>query len=126
MSVIKIGMATCGRAAGGVDVYKAFEEEIKKSGLPVNIGSTGCIGLCSSEPIMDVQMPGMNRLSFENVTEDKVEQILEQIFKLELPEAEILGQFMFEKTRAWENVDDILNHPFFKPQNLEACRFSDL
>lgn len=81
MSVIKIGMATCGRAAGGMDVYTAFEEEIKKNGLSVEIASTGCIGLCSQEVIAEIELDGKTRLTYGNILPEAVPDIFEKTVK---------------------------------------------
>ena len=126
--IIFVGTGTCGLGAGAGDIADAAERYIKEHKIDAKIIKTGCIGLCSSEPIMDVQIPGMNRISFENVSEDKVENILNHIFKLELPDSETLGQFLFEKTRAWEGINSISEHPFFKPQKrivLKNCGIVD-
>lgn len=81
MSVIKIGMATCGRAAGGMDVYAAFEEEIRKNGLSVEIASTGCIGLCSQEVIAEIELDGRTRLTYGNILPEAVPAIFEKTIK---------------------------------------------
>jgi (2Fe-2S) ferredoxin len=100
--IIYIGTGTCGLGAGAGDTANAAENWLKSKNIDAEIIKTGCIGLCSAEPIMDVQMPGMNRVSFENVTEEKVDNILDSMFNLELAEFKTLGQFMFEGTRAWK------------------------
>jgi NADH:ubiquinone oxidoreductase subunit E len=56
---------------GAGDTANAAENWLKSKNIDAEIIKTGCIGLCSAEPIMDVQMPEMNRVSFENVTEGK-------------------------------------------------------
>jgi NADH:ubiquinone oxidoreductase subunit F (NADH-binding)/(2Fe-2S) ferredoxin len=112
---IYIGAGTCGLGAGAAKTKLAAEKFIADKNLKVEIIETGCIGLCAYEPIMDIHIPGFNRISFKHVNESKVEGILESIFELKLPKADILGQF-FSDSRAWENVEDIYNHPFFKPQ----------
>ena len=45
---ISVSSGTCGRAFGSKRVYAAFEEEIKKRGLKVEIAikKTGCLGFC--------------------------------------------------------------------------------
>ncbi|MBN2892791.1 MAG: NADH-quinone oxidoreductase subunit NuoF [Bacteroidales bacterium] len=72
---------------------------------------------------MDIQLPGLNRISFSNVYENDVEDILKNIFELNVPKAYILGQFPSEN-KSWENVESIYEHPFFKPQKrivLQNC-----
>jgi NADH-quinone oxidoreductase subunit F len=80
-SQIKIGMATCGRAAGGVDVFNAFEKEIKASGLPVEVKSTGCIGLCSQEVIVELLVDGRTQLTYGNVSAEAVPAIVDKTIK---------------------------------------------
>ena len=126
--IIFVGTGTCGLGAGAGDTAKAVESYIAEYKIDAKIIKTGCIGLCSSEPVMDVQLPGMNRISFEQVTEDKVENILSNIFNLQLPDEKILGQFMFDKTKSWKDVNNIFEHPFFKPQKrivLKNCGIVD-
>lgn len=46
---IVVGEGSCGIAAGAHKVYEA----LKKLGC-VNLGITGCIGMCFLEPIVDI------------------------------------------------------------------------
>jgi NADH-quinone oxidoreductase subunit F len=78
MTSITIGMATCGRAAGANDVFNEFKSEIEKKHLPIELKSTGCIGLCSLEVIAEVEVPGRTRLTYGSVTPETVSAILEQ------------------------------------------------
>ena len=57
---IVIGMGTCGIAAGGKDAMATFIDEIREHELTnVTIKQTGCMGLCHSEPTVDIKVPGM-------------------------------------------------------------------
>jgi NADH-quinone oxidoreductase subunit F len=80
-STITIGMATCGRAAGAADVYDAFKKEIEKAKLPVDLKSTGCIGLCSQEVITELEMTGRTQLTYGNVSAESVQLIVEKTVK---------------------------------------------
>ncbi len=126
--IIFIGAGTCGLGAGAEKTLNRTKAYLKEKGIDARIIETGCIGLCSSEPIMDVKMPGYNRISFEKITQDKVDSVLDSILKLELPEVGIIGQFMSANNSSWENVQDIKEHPFFKPQErlvLKNCGVID-
>ncbi len=114
--VIYVGAGTCGLAAGADKTLAKVREYLKNKNIEADVTETGCIGLCSSEPLMDVQIPGFNRISFEFVSEDKVEGILDQIFALNTPKSNILAQFRSKDFRIWENVQFLDEHPFFKPQ----------
>ncbi len=55
-----IGMGTCGIAAGAKEAFDAFLDECDKQGLEdVVIKQTGCMGLCYSEPTVEIRMEGM-------------------------------------------------------------------
>lgn len=51
---IRIGLGSCGIAAGAEKVKNRFEELLKGFNEKVDIVSTGCIGLCYIEPIIDI------------------------------------------------------------------------
>ncbi|OFY21826.1 MAG: NADH dehydrogenase [Bacteroidetes bacterium GWF2_33_38] len=122
--IIYVGCGTCGLGAGADKTLAEAKKYIIEKNISAEIVEVGCIGLCSSEPILDVHIPGMNRISFEHVTEEKVFEIFDKIFKLELPAVEILGQFINEKTNKWDNVQNFNEHPFFAPQRrlvLKNC-----
>ena len=62
---VVVGMATCGIAAGARPVMTAFLEEIKKRGLDnVRVTQTGCVGLCRLEPIVEVFVPGKEKVTY--------------------------------------------------------------
>ncbi|MEA3451488.1 MAG: NuoF family protein, partial [Bacteroidota bacterium] len=122
-AVIYIGAGTCGLGAGARKTKLAVENYLSQNKIDANIVEVGCIGLCAHEPIIDVHLPEFNRISFSNVSEDKVDNILNDIFELKTPDADILGQFPSEN-RDWENVNNIFEHPFFKDQKrivLQNC-----
>jgi len=64
---IIIGLGTCGIAAGGRKIMEAAMEEIARCGLKdVSIETTGCIGMCQNEPLMDIVRPGEPRVTYGN------------------------------------------------------------
>ena len=74
---VVIGMATCGIAAGARPVMLTFLEEIKKRDLQhVTVSQTGCIGMCRLEPMVDVILPGQEKVTYVKVKPDMVERIV--------------------------------------------------
>ncbi|MFC2068204.1 NADH-ubiquinone oxidoreductase-F iron-sulfur binding region domain-containing protein [Chloroflexota bacterium] len=57
-SVIMVGMATCGRAAGALEVTQALRNEIKKQNLNCPVIEVGCLGHCYAEPLIIISKPG--------------------------------------------------------------------
>lgn len=88
---IVVGMATCGIAAGARPVLNAFAKEIEKRGLTdVTVTQTGCIGMCRLEPIVEVYVPGQEKVTYVHMTEDKVAKIVAEHIINQSPVAEYL------------------------------------
>ncbi|SDM62465.1 (2Fe-2S) ferredoxin domain-containing protein [Acetanaerobacterium elongatum] len=74
---IVVGMATCGIAAGARPVLTAFTEEVGKRNLTnVAVSQTGCIGICQYEPVVEVYVPGQEKVTYVKMTADKVAKIV--------------------------------------------------
>ena len=74
---VVVGMATCGIAAGARPVMLAFVEEINKRKLDhVTVSQTGCVGMCRLEPMVDVYMPGQEKVTYVKLTPDMVPRIV--------------------------------------------------
>ncbi|RCW42015.1 MULTISPECIES: ferredoxin [unclassified Halanaerobium] len=73
---IIIGMGTCGIAAGAKKIRNAVVDVVKEKNLDVKITETGCIGMCEKEPLMDIKMPGMERVTYGEIEESDVKRII--------------------------------------------------
>ena len=74
---VVIGMATCGIAAGARPVMAAFLDEISKRGLDnVTVSQTGCIGMCKLEPLVDVFLPGQEKVTYIKMTPEKAVRVV--------------------------------------------------
>jgi len=74
---VVVGMATCGIAAGARPVLAAFTEEIAKRQIRnVTVGQTGCIGICQYEPVVEVFVPGKEKVTYVKMTPERVAQIV--------------------------------------------------
>lgn len=72
-----VGMATCGIAAGARPVMLAFMDEIQKRSLEhVTVSQTGCIGMCRLEPMVDVILPGQEKVTYVKVKPEMVARIV--------------------------------------------------
>ena len=70
-------MATCGIAAGARPVLNAFMDEIAKRKLDnVTVTQTGCIGLCRLEPIVEVYMPGQEKVTYAKMDASKAAKVV--------------------------------------------------
>lgn len=79
---VMVGLATCGIAAGARETMNAMVDEINKQGLAnVKVVRVGCMGYCHSEPIVQVNVPGMEPVVYGNVDEAKGREIVNKHLK---------------------------------------------
>ena len=70
-------MATCGIAAGARPVLEAFLQEIDKRELKnVTVTQTGCIGVCRLEPIVEVYVPGQEKVTYVKMKPEMVPKVV--------------------------------------------------
>ena len=73
---VLVGTATCGRAAGALDVVDAFKNELARQNIDVPVTQVGCIGLCYAEPLVIISKPEL-RVVYHNITPDLVPRLTE-------------------------------------------------
>ena len=126
---IFVGAGTCGLGAGAQKTIDEIQKYIAEKNIEADVVEVGCIGLCSAEPLVDVQMPGKARLCFERVTSNKVKKILDEVFGEEIPSAQVLLQHAAKgDAKPWNEIESIEKHPFFAPQTrwvLKNCGVID-
>jgi len=72
-----IGMGSCGIAAGAKKTWDVFEKAMKESGIENGlIKQTGCMGMCSVEPTVEIHVPGMPDIVYGNVDEEFASRIV--------------------------------------------------
>ena len=90
-----VGMGTCGIAAGAKITLEAFitgldEHKLVDSTL---VRQTGCMGLCHSEPTVEVIVPGMPAVIYGNVDASVASEIIQKhIIGRELLDGRILDR----------------------------------
>ena len=94
---IIIGMGTCGIAAGAKVAFDAFLDELSRNDITdAKITQTGCMGLCFSEPTVEVDVPGMPRVIYGNVDG----AIARRIVKEHLIGKALVSDHIFDKPAA--------------------------
>ncbi|MBI4860808.1 MAG: NADH-quinone oxidoreductase subunit NuoF [Candidatus Riflebacteria bacterium] len=76
---ILVGVATCGRAAGALEVVEAFKAELSKRSLAeaVTLAEVGCNGLCFAEVLVEVKATDARRILYHGVTPAMVPRLVE-------------------------------------------------
>ncbi|MGZ6265450.1 MAG: NADH-ubiquinone oxidoreductase-F iron-sulfur binding region domain-containing protein [Candidatus Limnocylindrales bacterium] len=76
---IKVGMSTCGMAAGAKPVLAALDAAVKAGDLGWRVSQTGCAGMCSMEPLVEVTLPGQPAVMFGEVTPEFASRLVAEI-----------------------------------------------
>jgi NADH-quinone oxidoreductase subunit F len=89
---ILVGTATCGRAAGALDVLKAVKEVVKNRNLECGIFEVGCLGHCYAEPLVIIRKPGYPSICYGHVTPVLAENLVANLILNNDPSLEfVLG-----------------------------------
>ena len=117
--VIRVGLATCGIAAGARPVYDAFVKAVKSKKLKtVKVAQTGCIGMCQYEPIVEVLRGGEKKVTYVKMTADKVDRIMKEHILGGTPVAE----YTIGAASGEEGVTSLDDTVFYKHQKRIALR----
>ena len=121
-----MGAATCGRAAGALEVMEAFRSEFIRRDLTTTLTEVGCIGLCYLEPIVGVEKPGGPLVLYQRVSPDQVTELIERWVLGEDPCPEFaLGKIGGESLNG---IPDLFDLPMLSRQVrivLKNCGFID-
>jgi len=88
---ITVGMGTCGIAAGARETMHAILEELKKRHIEAHVTTVGCIGMCSKEPLVDIEQAGQPRVTYGNIHPNMVPRLIEE----HLVNGEIVQEWVF-------------------------------
>jgi NADH-quinone oxidoreductase subunit F len=127
--VIYLGTASCGRAAGAMEVLESVKKTLKKNRLKARIVQVGCIGPCYLEPLMDITLPARPRISYGNVNSEKAKKIIESYLIKGDPQLQLaVGYFGDERCEFTNGIPKFFDLPMLRPQVrvvLRNCGFID-
>ncbi|MGP1441713.1 MAG: (2Fe-2S) ferredoxin domain-containing protein [Anaerovoracaceae bacterium] len=87
---VVVGMATCGIAAGARPVMNAFIEELKKRNInDVQVGMTGCMGMCALEPMVEIYDAEGNKTTYVHMSPEKAVRVVAEHLVNGKPVAEL-------------------------------------
>ena len=91
---ITVHMGTCGIAAGARDVMDALLEELAETDRQdIRVMNSGCMGMCSSEPNVTVEVRGQEPIIYQHVDRKR----MRQIFKRHVLKGEVQTDFALAK-----------------------------
>lgn len=77
---VLIGMGTCGIAAGARDTFNELLNVLEAKEITnVKVVSVGCLGQCTLEPTVQVNIPGNEPVIYGKITDDRVNELVEKV-----------------------------------------------
>ena len=117
---ILVGTATCGRAAGAMDILEAIHRELSRRGIDAIVTQVGCIGLCYAEPLVDIIKPGHPRICYSGVTPEIVSQLIEDCIINDNPRPDLALGTIGED--GIDGIPRLFELPMLRPQVRVALR----
>ncbi len=91
---ITVHMGTCGIAAGAREVMNALMEELAESDRSdIRVVASGCMGMCSSEPNVTVEMQDVEPIVYQKMESNR----MRQVFKRHVLLGEVQSDFALGK-----------------------------
>jgi NADP-reducing hydrogenase subunit HndB len=76
---ITVHMGTCGIAAGAREVMDVLLEEMAQADRQdIRVITSGCMGMCSSEPNVTVEMKGQDPVVYQRMDKNKMRQVFKR------------------------------------------------
>jgi NADH-quinone oxidoreductase subunit F len=121
---VMVGTATCGRAAGSLEVLQAFRDEVAKRGLDVPVIEVGCLGHCYAEPLAIIGKPGFPAVCYAHVNPVIAERLVNEYLLGDNPVPEfVLGAF--GPSEMLPGFDDFPRAAYEKKIILQNCGHID-
>ncbi len=114
--VIFLSSGTSSIIAGSEKTSQAVETYLKENGSSAGLVHVGCTGPATFEPLVCIQIPGKNKLFFRNITEEKVEPLLNGVFHNDINVDDLAGQTGTRGFELWPGIPFMDELPFFAKQ----------
>jgi len=122
---ILVGAATCGKAAGALDVIDAFKNELSRRSIDAPIIQVGCIGLCYAEPLVIISKLQSLRIVYHNITPDLVPRLIEGYIQGDDPCLELALGTLETDQRGTPNIPELPRFEHELRLILRNCGYID-
>jgi len=127
------GFGTCGMSAGAIGLKNYAEQMVDDKGLDVKIGVVGCNGFCYAEPLVDVKIPGMPRVTYSKADTKMLDRIIEEHLVGEKPVKELAmaqlsedvtecAAYPIRYSKVYEGIPSYSELPFLSGQRRIVLR----
>ncbi|OQB05732.1 MAG: NADP-reducing hydrogenase subunit HndC [Candidatus Cloacimonetes bacterium ADurb.Bin211] len=121
--IVKVGLASCGRAAGAMEVYKKLEGYLSQNPATFTLRKTGCIGMCFEEPIVSLSGSEIGEIMLGKVNSENVINLIEEYISGKIPSSNIIlsdkGEAPFNDLLAYQQRIVLQNCGRIDPLSIE-------
>lgn len=114
--VIYVSSGAAAIIAGAEKSEAAIKTYLIDMDMKAMVIDVGCHGPAVFEPMICIHLPGKNKLIFRNITEEKVESLLNGVFHSDMPEDDLVGQQGSKGFEAWHSIPFLDDIPYFRLQ----------
>jgi NADH:ubiquinone oxidoreductase subunit F (NADH-binding)/Pyruvate/2-oxoacid:ferredoxin oxidoreductase delta subunit len=114
--VIFISSGTSSIIAGSEKTWAAVKTYIDENEPGAELVKVGCTGPSNFEPLLCIKLPGKNKLYFRNISEEKVEPLLNGVFHNDINKDDLAGQSGSKGFELWQGIPFMEELPFFARQ----------
>ncbi len=112
---ITVHMGTCGIASGAQEVLNTFKKLVREfKEKDIKIETTGCMGICSKEPLVTVEIINQEPIIYEYVNSEKAMEI----FNIHIQEGKVLSKYAFARGKESEIEERVENNGTIKGQEV--------
>ncbi len=124
-TLIKVQDATCSRSGGAGETLAAIREAVRSRNIDAGVMTTGCMGLCYAEPIVEVVAAGAPSVYYQHLTSDRVPALVEAIGQKSIaPELAMA----VNADEGWGDIPPLSSLPFWQGQVrrlMDNCGVTD-
>jgi NADH:ubiquinone oxidoreductase subunit F (NADH-binding)/Pyruvate/2-oxoacid:ferredoxin oxidoreductase delta subunit len=123
-TVIYVSSGTSGIISGSEKTFSEIVKYTSENEPGTTVVKVGCTGPSCYEPLVCIQLPGKNKLYFRNITEEKVEPLLNGVLHNDINKDDLVGQHGGRGFESWPGMPFMEELPFFRYQKrvvLENC-----
>ena len=114
--VIFVSSGTSSIISGSEKTFSALQAYISENEISADLIKVGCTGPANFEPLVCIHIPGKNLLFFRNITEEKVEPLLNGVFHNDISTEDLAGQTGSKDFGLWPGIPFMDELPFFANQ----------
>lgn len=115
-ALIFVSSGTTSVIAGSEKTWTSINTYITDNEPGAELVKVGCNSPLNYEPLVCIQLPGKNKLFFRNITEEKVEPLLDGVFHNDINKDDLVGQHGTKGFELWPGIPFVEELPYFARQ----------